>query len=373
MEKPKESQKEIKIGEPGYVNKNCWLAKNLNYPPSGRCQYCQARFPNCLFFRYSIISLILIIFLLAVSFLIEHSVSKLLIISIFVLVIVYGYFFDRSTEDIVKANFAQGKAKKSFEDLSKTLQQKVEEKTKELQKALTELQATDKAKSEFISMASHQLRTPLTSIKGYLSMIQECDYGKPTSLMAIPLSNISLSTERLIKLVNDLLSISKIELGSVKIEKKPVKIKEVLQSCFDELKIKAKEKKLKFVFQKPKKKLPEIIADELAIRQIILNLLDNAIHYTLNGKVVLSVEADKNNVLIKVQDTGRGIAQKEMGDLFKSFSRGAAGINLFVEGTGLGLSVAKKYTDLHQGKIWAQSSGMGKGSVFFLQLPITSH
>ena len=112
------------------------------------------------------------------------------------------------------------------------------------------------------------------------------------------------------------------------------------------------------------------MADELAIRQTILNLLDNSIHYTLKGEVVLSAEVDRGNILIKVQDTGRGIARQDMANLFKSFARGSAGTDLFIEGTGLGLSVAKKYTDLHQGKIWAQSSGVDKGSVFFLQLPI---
>lgn len=256
-------------------------------------------------------------------------------------------------------------------DLSQNLQEKVDEQTKELKKALTELQEVDKAKSEFISMASHQLRTPLTAIRGYLSMLKEGDFGKPTDLMAMPLNNILLSIERLIKLVNDLLSISKIELGNIKIDKKPVKIEEVLQSCFDELKIKAKEKKLKFIFQKPKEKLPEIMANELALRQIILNLLDNAIHYTIKGEVILSAEIkNSNNILIKVEDTGQGIDKQEMVNLFKSFVRGSAGTNLFIEGTGLGLSVAKKYIDLHQGKIWAESPGIGHGSAFFAELPV---
>ncbi|MEK7173047.1 MAG: histidine kinase dimerization/phospho-acceptor domain-containing protein, partial [Patescibacteria group bacterium] len=184
--------KEIKIGEQGYVNKNCWLAKNLKYPPSKRCQYCESKFPNCLFFRYSIVSLILIILILIASFLIEGHVSRLVIISIFVLVIVYGYFFDKSTEDIIEANFAQRKAKEALEELSENLQEKVAEQTKELQEsyqkveaayeiekqAHKELKRIDEAKSQFIMATQHHLRTPLTALKGYLSMSLEGDFGK---------------------------------------------------------------------------------------------------------------------------------------------------------------------------------------------------
>jgi signal transduction histidine kinase len=248
---------------------------------------------------------------------------------------------------------------------------KIQEQTKQLEGALSELQKADKAKSEFLSMASHQLRTPLTAIKGYLSLIQEGDYGQTARPMAKPLINMSASVERLIKLVNDLLGISKIELGSMRVDRKLVQIEELLKSCFEEAHMRAKQKKLNFVFQKPKTLLPKVLIDELAIRQAILNLLDNAIRYTLTGEVILAVEQKAGRVLIKVQDTGEGFTEEERKNLFQSFTRGSAGADLFIEGTGLGLCVARKYIELHQGKIWAESSGKGKGSTFYIELPVS--
>jgi len=110
------------LGKTGYINENCWLAKTLNYSPAKRCQYCELKFPNCLFFQYLIISLILILFLLALSFLIEGKISKLVIISIFVFVIIYGYFFNKSTEKIIEANFAQRKTREEIEKRKEDLE-----------------------------------------------------------------------------------------------------------------------------------------------------------------------------------------------------------------------------------------------------------
>ncbi len=265
--------------------------------------------------------------------------------------------------------FENAKLYDEVQDLSQNLQEKVKEQTKDLQQALDELTRINKAKSEFLSMASHQLRTPLTAIKGYLSMIQEGDYGKTARPMLKPLINMLASVERLIKLINDLLGISKIELGSMKIDRKPIQIEELLQSCFEEIKPRAEEKKLEFTFQKPKTLLPKIMADELAIRQVMLNLLDNAIRYTEKGSIILAVEQKAGKVLIKVKDTGEGLTLEEKKNLFQSFARGSAGTDLFIEGTGLGLCVAKKYIDLHQGTIRAESPGKGRGSTFFVELP----
>jgi len=131
MEKGEKSQRE-KIGTPEYINENCWLAKTLNYSPAKRCQYCELKFHNCLFFQYLIISLILILFLFTLSFLIEGKISKLVVISIFALVIIYGYFFNKNTDKIIEANFAQRKATKTLEEARTTLQIKVEARTKEL-------------------------------------------------------------------------------------------------------------------------------------------------------------------------------------------------------------------------------------------------
>ncbi|MCK4520727.1 hypothetical protein KAT95_02555 [Candidatus Parcubacteria bacterium] len=247
-----------------------------------------------------------------------------------------------------------------------------------------ELEKLSRAKSEFISMASHQLRTPLTAIKGYSSLILEGTYGKANEKQKKVFKNIFTSSERLIKIVNDLLSISKIELGKVILEKEPVRIEKLIDSVYQEMKPLAQEKDLKLIWQKPKKPLPEINIDSLKIRQAIFNIIDNAIKYTekgnitikiqnltsLKGKLLASYGADK--IQIVISDTGRGFTKEEKNRVFELFVRGRAGIDTFVEGTGIGINVARKFVELHSGKIRAESQGEGKGATFYIELPITS-
>jgi len=369
MEKTEKNQRK-ELGRPEYLNKNCWLVKNLNYAPYKRCQYCDLKFRNCLFLHYQIISLILIIFFFTLSFLIDGRIPELVIISVFTLVIFYGYFFNKSTDKIIQANFTERKAKEALEEFNETLQQKVDEQTEEIRKAYDDLKVLDKAKSEFISMASHQLRTPLSVIKGYISMMMEGSYGNPPQKMKGKLNGVFQSSERLIRIINDLLNISKVELGKIEVNKSPVQLEELIQSSFEEMKIEAEKKKIKLTFEKPKPPLPQVNIDQLKIRQVILNLIDNAIRYTQKGKIELKVEKVNSVIRFSVKDTGEGLTEKEQKDIFTGFVRGSAGINYFIEGAGLGLYVAKKFLELHQGKIWAVSEGKGKGSTFFVELPI---
>lgn len=239
-----------------------------------------------------------------------------------------------------------------------------------LEAAYKSLEKLDKAKSEFVSMASHQLKTPLSIIKGYISMMLEGSYGSISDKVKEKLANVLQSNERLLKLVNDLLDISRIELGKMEIERELVQIEDLLQSCVDELKVEAEKKKLKLIFEKPKELLPKINIDSLKIRQVILNLIDNAIKYTSEGEIKVKVTRKNSTILISVQDTGEGLTKEEQKSIFEGFVRGRAGINLWVQGTGIGLWLARKYLELHQGKIWSKSFGKGKGSVFFVELPI---
>jgi len=369
MEKGEKFQRE-KIGKPGYLNENCWLVKTLNYTPYKRCQYCESKFHDCLFLHYQIISLILIFFFLALPFLIEGKSSELVIISVFTLVIVYGYFFNKSTDKLIKANFEQRKAKEALEELAKRLEERVEQRTKELGKACEELKKLDKAKSEFVSIASHQLRTPLTAIKGYISMMLEKTYGEPPEKMEKPLKNIYLSNERLIKLVNDLLNVSRIEAGRMEMELEKLSLEEIITSVAEELKNIVKEKGIYLNFEKPEKALPKILADREKIRQVIMNVIDNAIRYTEKGGVTIKCKMQNAKCKIEVSDTGAGLTKYELSKMFGSFSRGTAGTRLYTEGVGLGLYVARRFVEMHNGKIWAESKGKDKGSTFYIELPI---
>ena len=247
----------------------------------------------------------------------------------------------------------------------------------DLELAYVKLKELDEAKSEFISIASHQLRTPLTAIKGYISMLIEGTYGKLLPKQKRPMQNMYQSNERLITLVNDLLDISRIESGKIKMEPQKAKLQEVVQGVVDELKIKAKQKKLKLVLQESKPPLPSFNMDPTKVRNIILNIIDNAIRYTDKGSITLYLTPQPENrmfqtksVLITIKDTGEGMSKEELQHLFESFSRGKTGTKMWTEGAGLGLYIAKQFVQMHNGKIWAESPGKGKGSTFYVELPM---
>lgn len=266
--------------------------------------------------------------------------------------------------------FQNARSYSEIKGFSKKLEIEVERATKELKEAYEELKKLDRAKSEFISMASHQLRTPLSAVKGYISMMIEGVYGKPPGKMKEKLQNVLYSNERLIKIVNDLLDVSRIELGKMVAGKSLTQIEELVQSCYDEMKASVENKNLKIVFRRSKKLLPKVKVDSSKIRQVILNLIDNATRYTQEGKIELGVEKVDENIRISVKDTGEGLKEEEKEQIFESFTRGTVGIARWIEGTGLGLHIAKKYLELHNGKIWAESKGKGKGSTFFVDLPL---
>jgi signal transduction histidine kinase len=241
-----------------------------------------------------------------------------------------------------------------------------------LQRAYNELKKLDVAKTEFISIASHQLRTPLTIIKGYISMLLEGTYGKLSERTKRPLKNVYQSNERLIKLVNDLLTVSKAETGKIDINFKKTNVREMIIDLIEEMRIRAEEKQIELKYERAKR-LPKISIDKNKIRQVLLNILDNAIRYTNEGEVVVRCETKSGKLRIVVRDTGEGMTKEEAAKVFNSFSRGTAGMKFWTEGVGLGLYVAKKFIELHKGKIWAKSEGKGKGSAFYIELPLRTH
>jgi len=208
---------------------------------------------------------------------------------------------------------------------SKKLEREVEKATKELKEAYEKLKNLDRAKSEFISIASHQLRTPLAAIKGYISMFLEGTYGKLSEKIKEPMENVYKSNERLIKLVNDLLNVSRIETGKIKLELQKTSIEDVISNIINELKIEAEKKNIYLKWQEPKKPLPEILVDRDKIRQVILNLIDNAIRYTNKGGIRIIYQTANKKCQIIIADTGEGMTREEILHLFESFSRGWAG------------------------------------------------
>jgi signal transduction histidine kinase len=241
-----------------------------------------------------------------------------------------------------------------------------------LEKAYQELKKLDEAKSEFLSIASHQLRTPLSAIKGYISMLLEGSYGVLPEKAQKSIGNVYQSNERLIKLVNDILNVSRIEAGRIEMNFQKISLEEIINSVINELSQGAQRKNIILKLEKPTKPLSQITADPDKIRNIILNIIDNAIRYTDQGEVAVKVQI-KNKVIIKIKDTGLGMTRKEIIKLFKSFSRGSAGNRSYTEGSGLGLYIAKRFVEMHHGKISAESEGLGKGSTFTIEIPIDNN
>jgi signal transduction histidine kinase len=272
--------------------------------------------------------------------------------SIFVLFGISGYY-------LIKATIKEIERREQIEKMDK-----------ELRKTYKELKKLDIAKSEFISIASHQLRTPLTAIKGYVSLISDKAYGVVSPKMKRPLTNVYGSVERLIKLVNDLLSISRIEAGKIKVEPEEFFLEDLINNILEELGNLAKAKKLYLEWEKSKKPLVKVFLDKAKIRQVVLNIIDNAIKYTQTGGITISCKRKNGLCRIEIKDTGEGMTRVEISRLFKTFSRGAAGKRTWTEGAGLGLYVAKQFTEMHNGRIWVESTGKQKGSTFYVELPI---
>jgi signal transduction histidine kinase len=238
-----------------------------------------------------------------------------------------------------------------------------------LSEAYKKLRQLDDAKNEFISIASHQLRTPLTSIKGFLSMILQGDFGKYSSSVEDALRKIYISNERLIKLVNDLLSISRIEAGRFVFNLNENNIKDLISKTVETFELEAKNKKLDLRVDLPKEEVEPFVFDKEKIQEVVSNLVDNAIKYTQEGEVKIKLENLKDKARITVSDSGRGMLKSELDSVFEKFRRGKKSNNLNTEGTGLGLYVCEKIISAHQGKIWAESDGMGKGSRFIVEIP----
>lgn len=297
------------------------------------------------------LTLFIIIILIIQTFL-SQSWSEFILRFIFlILVSFFGLLLVRSVTREVNR-------RKEFQELAR----KLSEANKKLKKL-------DAAKSEFISIASHQLRTPLSIVKGYLSMILEGDYGPIREPMIDPIHKVYISAERLINLVDNLLDISRIESGRIHYDFTTLQLADVALSVAHEFKIQADKKGLDLKYNPPAETLPLVKADTMRIREIIINLVDNAMKYTKSGGMEISLKKEKGKVILSVTDTGIGLDKEEKEIIFQKFSRGDGGNAMHVDGSGLGLFIAKKIIKDHDGDIWAESAGRGKGSKFCFSLP----
>lgn len=230
--------------------------------------------------------------------------------------------------------------------------------------------AIAKSKSEFISVAAHQLRTPLSAIKWVFKMLLDGDAGSINNEQKMFLQKGYQSNERIIQLVTDMLDVARIEEGRFGFEFYYADVINIIKKAMEAFQVKAIEKNIKLTLESPPNPIKPIKVDPTRIELVLQNLIDNALKYTLSGgDVVVKVELVGSFVQISIKDSGVGIPDGQEKKLFTKFFRGTNAVKIQTEGTGLGLFITRNIILRHGGKIWAETKE-GKGSTFYLTLPI---
>ncbi len=232
----------------------------------------------------------------------------------------------------------------------------------------------DRMKSEFVATVSHELRTPLTAIKGYVDLLSKPHImGELNPKQAKAVEVIQRHVRRLITLVNDLLTLSRLESGRVRIEPQPITVPDILEEVVEDFRRQmADQGRDLTITLAPLPDLPRVYADPQRVRQIVGNLVENACRYTPDGgQVTVSARREGDFVRISVRDTGIGIKPEDLDKVFERFYRGEHPLVMKTAGTGLGLSIVKQLVEMHGGRIWVESTGVpGEGSTFHFTLPV---
>lgn len=230
----------------------------------------------------------------------------------------------------------------------------------------------DKAKDDFVSIASHELRTPMAAIRSYAWMALHKSDVPLSEKVEKYLVRILISTERLINLINDLLNVSRIEAGKIEINLEPLELIPVIKDVVDEVYYsKSTDKKVEFVILE--ESVPKVLADPEKLREVLLNLIGNAVKFTqAGGKITIGFFTDGKVVEVSVKDSGIGISRDDLGRLFQKFGKLDSSFVSFSTsgGTGLGLYITKGLVELMGGRIWAESEGENKGAAFTFSLPV---
>lgn len=249
------------------------------------------------------------------------------------------------------------------------LQREVDRATRELRRQNEQLEHLDKVKDEFVSMASHQLRTPLTSVKGYLSMVLDGDAGEISKEQRQFLGEAYVSSERMVHLIGDFLNVSRLQTGKFMIDARPVNLAHVVAQEVDGMMQIAESHSMKISYRKPSH-FPLLMLDEGKLRQVIMNFIDNAIYYSHAGdNIKVEVKIADGEAVFTVSDHGIGVPKDVQKQLFSKFFRAENARSQRPDGTGIGLYLAQKVIDAQGGEM-VFSSVEGEGSTFGFRLPV---
>lgn len=258
-----------------------------------------------------------------------------------------------------------------IQQFNQTLQQKVQQATNNLRRANDQLKELDQAKDEFISMAGHQLRTPLTTVKGYVSMLNDGDFGVLTKEQKQSVNLALDSSNRMARLIDDLLNVSRMEAGKFYIDATKVDLNKLVPQEIDQLKTLSNSKKVKIKYVAPNNPVPTMNLDENKTRQVVMNLAENAIQYSpaKGGIVEISLDEKDGKIVFEVRDNGIGVPKDQQSRLFSKMFRASNAKEVRPDGTGLGLFLVKRVIEDQGGKVIFESKP-GKGSTFGFIIPI---
>jgi signal transduction histidine kinase len=240
--------------------------------------------------------------------------------------------------------------------------------SQELQRLNERLQQASKAKSNFLANMSHELRTPMNAILGFVEMMLDEIYGEVPAQLREPLTDVQTNGKHLLRLINDVLDLSKIEAGRMELVLAEYSVQDVVETIRTSLQSLALEKGLEFVAAVDDD-IPVAFGDGKRITQCLMNLVGNALKFSKHGRVALAVEQQGRNLLYRVSDTGIGIPKDELENIFGEFQQVDTAITREFSGTGLGLNITKKFVEMHGGRIWVESE-LGVGSTFFFTVPL---
>jgi len=267
------------------------------------------------------------------------------------------------------------------------IREKIAKMARSLKRANVELQKLDKAKSEFISIASHQLRTPVSVIKGVASMMIEGDLDNlPAEKKERFIKSLWEKSCKLENIIDDILNATEMSNSKYQVKEEKAELidsEEFIEKIINDFQPIIQERKIDLFLEKSSKEFPKIYGQRQYLQEALSNLIDNAIKYTPSlgmnsetrgkrnkkGIISISITKKENNVIISIKDNGIGILKEEVPNLFKKFTRGSNARDMYTDGSGLGLFVVKEIIEGHYGKVWLESK-INKGTTFFVSLPI---
>ena len=273
---------------------------------------------------------------------------------------------------------------KELKEYSQGLEEKVDARTIDLRKVNKKLQEMDKLKTDFLSMVSHELKTPLAAVLGFADLInrrfndvifphvktEDVKVKESVNRVRKNLDTIILEGRRLTGLIDDLLDMTKIESGKTDWEMEPVLVAEVVGRAIDITNSSFEHYGLELISD-IEDGLPDVVGDRNRLEQVVINLISNAIKFTENGSITCRARKINNEIIISVVDTGKGIPAVDQEKIFERFKQTGSSLKGKPKGTGLGLLICKEIVKHHGGRIWVESE-MGKGSTFSFTLPFST-